>query len=112
MDDILIDSRSLLFWPRSSAGKGSNGMNHRKYLERQIELAQELEDAANARPYDPGRYNAIVRKAQALNNNHFRRLTVPQYRRIIFWLVALLCIAFILYIVIRDLWFTWDSCVF
>ena len=87
-------------------------MNHKKYVERQIELAQELNDVANTSPYDVDRYDAIVREAEALYDSHYRKLTRRRHPRLIFWLVALLFIAFIIYTVIRDLLFAWYSCGF
>ncbi len=41
-------------------------MNHGKYLERLKKLADQLQEAGNARPYDPDEYNRIVDELNTL----------------------------------------------
>lgn len=41
-------------------------MTHKQYLKQMKKLADELQAAGNARPYDPDEYNRIVDEANAL----------------------------------------------
>lgn len=41
-------------------------MDHEQYMKRLKEIADELQAAGNARPYDPNNYNRIIDKFNAL----------------------------------------------
>ena len=78
-------------------------MNDTEYLEKMVELSKELERSAQARPYDPDAYNAIIDQL-----NELKHPLEQRRRRRDWWMILLLwiCLGFFVGLIIRIFFLT------
>jgi len=79
-------------------------MTEKQYLEKMIDLTEELDNAWRAEPYDPDAYNDVIERINDLHlSNHFKRRRRPWAA--MFFCLALLCVLMlIVYWILCVLW--------
>ncbi|MBA7494521.1 hypothetical protein ES702_05097 [subsurface metagenome] len=75
-------------------------MTNKQYIERQIELTNQLNAAANLEPYDPDLYNSTIEEINTLQYRFDLGLKVKKICFSILWLLMILIVVLIVYLVI------------
>lgn len=72
-------------------------MNDKTYLKIMVELGEELERAASARPYDPDEYNKTIDALNRTNRIWWRSRRRRPWMKICFCLFLLYCLAWLIW---------------